>query len=325
MRGPERSTRRGLGCLFAGLTGFGAGGLGLVLLVGAALSGIGLTFEGCDLDLSGLEDMGNPGTGRDSQRVDVAVEPTEGLVDGSTVFVTSEAFAPHQVVSIGLCLEEAATEREGSEACDTDGGQRFAVDAEGTLTAVVAVPRVITVGGEAHDCAAAPERCLLVAADASDYDVSGGEPLAFAPGLPPADLTPREGGRAPTLLLPATLDPSTPLAPGTEITATVSGLVPGEPVIAGLCTEDFLQNDLTACEPLGDDALAALLGRSVEEVDRHADATGAITYTATAPGTIAPFTGGPVDCTTEAGRCALVVGAAADPQRSAYLPLVVRP
>ncbi len=321
VHGPNGSGRSRLVGIVTGIAGVGLGGILALALVVALLA---TSVEGCSFDLSGLSDIDlGPGPGRDSEQLPVAVEPAEGLTDGATVFVTSEAFDPYAIVSIGLCLEEAATERKGAEACDTDAGQRFAVAADGTLTAVVAVPRVITVGGEAHDCAAAPKRCLLVAADANDYDRSGGEPLAFAPGLPPVELVPGSTRRASTVLLPVTLAPSGPTAAGTEITATVTGLMPGEPVIAGFCTGAFLQVGLTACDPIGGDAIAAVFSRSVEQVHQRADGAGSIAYAATAPAVIEPFTGDPVDCTTAPGRCVLVVGAAADPQRSAYVPLTV--
>lgn len=313
IRGPERPRRRALGCLLTGLVVLGAGTVAAVVCAAVAIS----TFRGlADLDVA-------PGDGTDSLRLAVAVAPTEGLTDGATVLVTSEAFGAHHVVSIGQCL--ATAEEEGVAACDTDGGQRYAVGADGKLAATVPIRRVITVDGEAHDCAATPGRCLLVAADASDYDRSGGMPLRFADGLPPADLTPRTGARPTTLRLPGTLAPEGPVATGTELTATVGGLVPGEPVIAGLCGEAFLDEGITACEPATDDAVAALLGRSVEGVELHADETGTATFTVAAPAEIDPLADDPVDCTAAPGHCALVVGAAADPQRSAYLPFTVSP
>lgn len=309
-----------VGCLVGGLTGAVGGVVGAVVLVGLIASS--LRFEGCEVDLSDVEDPG--GSGRDSLRVPVEVAPTEELVDGTTVFVTSDAFAPHAIVAVAVCLAEAADDSRGVDACDTDGGRRFAVGPDGRLDAVVAVPRVITVAGEAHDCAATAERCILVAAATTDYDISGGEPLTFASDLPPAELTPRTR-RPGTLFLPATLDPATPVAPGARITATVSGLMPGEPIIAGLCDDRFLLGEVAqACQPVTADAGQALLTRSVAEVDLHADETGRVTFTTTVPNRVEPlFGGGGTDCATEPGACALVVGAAADTQRSAYIPLTV--
>jgi hypothetical protein len=292
----------------------------IVLLIGS------LSFEGCDL---GIGDVG-PGTGSDSQELAVDVEPADGLTDGATVFVTSGAFRGNGIIGVAVCLEEALTEEVGVDACDTDAGQRFATTAEGDLAAVVSVPRVITVDGEPHDCAERAGRCLVVAADSQDFDLSGGVPVTFAAGLGPADLVPG-GDRPRSVLLPGSITPDGPVAAGTTVTAEASGFMPGEPVLVGRCTAAFLHREIwEACAPADGDitaAVSAIMGRSVDQVELHADADGAVRVEVEATADVAPGISGDegsgADCTGEPGACGIVIAAAADTQRSAYLALTV--
>jgi hypothetical protein len=304
------------------MAGFSLALVALVLIVASAITGF---FDGCELAFET-----GPGRGDDSEELAVDVEPADGLTDGATVFVTSEAFRGDGIVGVAVCLEEALTEEAGVDACDTDAGQRFATTPEGTLAAVVAVPRVITVGGEPHDCAERSGRCLVVAADSRDFDLSGGEPISFAADLGPADLVPA-GDRPRSVLLPGSLTPDGPVAAGTTVTAAATGFMPGEPVLVGRCTAAFLHREIwEACAPgEGDinDAITAIMGRSVDGIDLHADATGAVRVEVEVSDDVAPGISddgsGGVDCTGEPGACGVVIAAAADTQRSAYLPLTV--
>lgn len=277
--------RRILGC-------FGCGGLGvagffgvLALLVGS----LGTGASGCDLDL------GDPGDGTDSQRLAVDVSPRTDLEDGSVVRVTSDAFGPDAIVGIAVCLRSADTERRGVAACDEIQGARYATDAEGRLDATFPVPRVITVGGQAYDCAQAAERCLVVAADANDYDRSGGQPVRFGRDLEPADLE-AVTTRPQTDLLPIGSEPAageTALADGTELTILASGFQPGEPLLLAHCTDEFAEaGAFEACDPV-DDLLAveAVMTRSVEGDFPRADESGAFTTTLPVRRRIAPFAG----------------------------------
>lgn len=316
-----RISRRGR--LVAGLTAAVGTGIGLVtaVCVIAFLLASSLSFEACE-----WEEPGDPGTGDRSEQLPVDVAPVTGLADGDVVAVSSTAFPAHAVVGVTVCLAEALTERRGVAACDVDGGQRFAVDADGALAVVVAVPRVVTVEGEPHDCATRAGRCLVVAADSSDFDLSGGEPVTFAAGLPPAELV-AAGERARTVLLPGSVTPEGPVAAGTTVTVAASGFVPGEPVLVAQCTSGFLVVDAwEACQVPDDDlpdAFAAVALRSVAGVDTHADAQGRVRVAIDVRSTVRPLSGVGGDCVEGPDACALVVAAAADTQRSAYVPLTV--
>lgn len=296
--------------------------LGLLAVAGAVvLVASRFTWGGFDLDT----DIG-PGDGTRSQRLDVAVEPRTGLADGQEVLVASEAFSRHQVVGVAVCLSEADTESRGVEACDTASGQRFATDVDGRLAVTFPVPRVITVDGGAHDCAEREGRCVVVAADASSFDRSGGQPVSFAPDLPAVDLV--AGPERPrTDLLPGSLDPPGPVAVGDTLTVTTSGFVPGEPLLVAVCDTTFLTDDpWEACAPAGptdmSTATEALMGHSVEGIDLRAGPDGTVSAEVVAPEQVEGL-GSPTSCRGGTPVCAVVVAAAADTRRSAYLPFAL--
>ena len=66
-------------------------------------------------------------------------------------------------------------------------------------------------------------------------------------------------------------------------------------------------------------------GGNVADVELHADEQGEITFTTRVQSEVEPAfrPDDPFDCTAAPGTCALVIGAAADTQRSAYAPLTV--
>lgn len=318
------SVRRAWVGIVSGIAGFSIAAAALVLIVASALTGL---FDGCS-DLFDV-DIG-PGQGDESEELAVEVAPAEGLDDGAAVFVSSRAFRPHGIVGVVVCLEEALTEAVGVDACDRAAGQRFATTPEGELAAVVAVPRVITVEGEPHDCAERAGRCLVVAADSQDFDLSGGAPITFAAGSAPAELVPG-GDRPRSVLLPGSITPEDAVAVGTTVTAEASGFMPGEPVLVGRCTAAFLHREIwQACAPEDgdiDDAITAIMGRSVDQIDLHADAEGSVQVEVEVTDEVTPGLsdeqGGGLDCTGDPGACGIVIAAAADTQRSAYLPLTV--
>ena len=336
---------------------FGCGGLGVAGFLGAIvllIAGLGAGTSGCDIDLG-------PGEGTDSQRLPVSVTPQTGLADGSTVRVTSPAFGADAVVGVAVCLRSADTQRRGVEACDENQGARYATDADGRLDATYPVPRVITVGGKPYDCARSPKRCIVVAADANDYDRSGGRTISFAPDLPSPTLV-AVTTRAASDHLPIGSQPpvdgpgARPVAAGTDLTVLASGFQPNEPLMVAYCRPDLEDEGMiVACEPVDQSlALTAIMTRSVDGAFPRADASGAFTTTLSARPEVAPpgaDLGGvpsePSSTTTEAGRpggtsasspdsegeryacttaeggCVIVVAAAADTKRSALLPYVV--
>ena len=331
-------TRKVLGCLGCGGLGVVGGIVALAFLVG----GLASSASGCDIDTSG-----DPGQGTASQHLPVRVAPASGLDDGSTVRVRSEAFDASSVVGVAVCLHSADTQRRGVQACAEDQGARYATDGRGHLDATYAVPRVITVGGRAYDCAASPRRCLVVAADGNDYDRSGGVPISFRAGLPTAELTVAPK-RAATDHLPAGAAPSGPVRAGTQLRILASGFQPGEPLLVARCTDDLGRTGVIAsCEP--DDprsAVQAVVFRSLSGEFLRADSKGAVATTVTACAAVAPFGddvtkaleqydtpagqcspagADTVDCHQRPGRCAIVVAAAADTKRSAVIPYALAP
>jgi hypothetical protein len=343
---PERSdpnddgelARRVAGCAGIGGATFAVVAIGAVVLIGLFTA----LLEGCDLDVA------SPGDGTESARLPVEVTPRTDLVDGATVRVTSRSFDPLDVVGVAVCLRKADTQDAGVDACDEVQGARYATDAQGRLDATYAVPRVITVGGRAYDCAATAERCLVVAADAGDYDRSGGQAITFRRGLPAADLR-TAGPRPVSDRLPIGAEPALdrPVEAGTELQVLATGFQPGEPVLVAYCTDQVERDGMIdACEPQDASAVVtALLGRSVEGLSERANDDGAVVVTleargvvsptvevdasgssttAAGPGATVPLLDGQSRCTEAGGGCTIVVAAAADTKRSAILPYVVR-
>lgn len=314
-------------------------GLGFVVLFGL----LATQASSCSFDL-GI----GPGSGTDSARLPVEVTPRSGLAAEQVVRVTSTAFGPHRVVGVAVCLRKADTEREGLAACDTSSGSRYAVDDAGRLDARFTMPRTITVGSRTYDCAGRARRCVVVAADADDFDRSGGQTVSFRTGLPDVALDPRPA-RAITRHLPVLGSPTGPVRAGTEITVLATGFEPGEPVAVAWCSDevDRVSSATEACEITDQVALKALVDHDLGAVDLHAGADGAVRATAEARESISPFgsdvaawlralgvdgsststqpAGKVVDCRDQAGRCSIVVAAVADVQRSAVLPYELAP
>lgn len=316
---PRRGSGVGRSLAFAGL---GCGGvlvIGVVVLV-FALPHINFTFSS--------DGVGDPGPGTASLRLKVAVTPREGLADGTEVRITSQAFAAGHVVGVTVCRREADLDASGVQDCDTPSGYRYSVDGTGRLDATFPVPRVITVRGDAYDCARASNRCILVAADAGDYDLSGGQTLTFSPDLPDVALTPTTK-RPGSDLLPVTGGPASPTADGASVPVTARGFQPGEPILVARC-QGFPESAVEdACEPLDRDAaMAAIMFRTTDTVKDHAAVDGSFTVSVPTSRTIQPF----LDpnraqlkpCTSAAAGCTIVVSAAADTRRSAILPYWVR-
>jgi hypothetical protein len=331
--GDRDSKGSGLRSVLFGRLGAGTLGIGGVVLAGLLLIALfGAALEGCKFEIGAI---GDPGPGRDSQRLPVQVEPTTELADGTVVRVTSDAFDPLEIVGVTVCLQEADTARRGVDACDAVQGARYAVGPDGTIDATYPVPRVITIGGQAYDCAEAADRCLLVAASANDYDRSGGQPITFARDLPNAELRPTVV-RPQTDRLAVVAVPAGPVVGGTTIDLAASGFQPGEPLLVAWCTEAFEVDGPRSCDPMdGMDAFGAIALRTLSDALPTADDEGRFRIEIEARSVISPpFLGAgtgaeepgggaaaePVDCRATPGRCAVVIAAAADTKRSAVLP-----
>ncbi|MGN6695930.1 MAG: neocarzinostatin apoprotein domain-containing protein, partial [Aquihabitans sp.] len=285
IEGDRALARKVVGC-------FGLGSLGVIGAVVAAMVVIGAFASfasGCDID------VGDPGEGKDSQHLAVGVAPAAGLSDGDPVLVTSEEFDANTIVGVAVCLQAADTQRKGVDACDQVHGSRFAVGPDGHLEATYLVPRVITVRGTTYDCATKAERCLLVAADANDYDESGGQPLRFRSpdSLPAPDLVPVTE-RPVSEHLPIGARPSVddgPVAPGTELTVLATGFQPGEPLLVAYCAPEVEQQGFVGtCEPLDESAaLGAVMFRSLTGDLPRANASGAFTTSLEARAGVVPY------------------------------------
>jgi len=292
----------------------GCGGglaLGFVVIVTLASS---VSLHGCEFTIG-------PGTGTQSLRLPISVAPSTGLRNGTVVRVTSRSFYADTIVAVAVCLREADTRSQGVAACDKVSGSRYATDAGGRLDATFAVPRVITIAGRAHDCAATTARCILVAADASDFNRSGGRPIVFRADLPAVALRPRLV-RAGSDDLPIVGTPHGRVAPNSLVRVTARGFQPGEPLLVARCigTPDATPED--SCQPLNvGAAVTALVFHSVARLPLHARADGTFTVAVAAAPSVLPYLGtGATSCSTAPGRCTIVVTAAADTQRSAVLP-----
>ena len=275
---------RVLGC-------FGCGGLGVAGFFGALvllIGGLGAGTGGCEINLDG-----DPGKGTDSARLAVAVSPKTDLVDGATVRVTSDAFDADAIVGVAVCSSSADRQERGVDACDEVQGARYATDADGNLDATFVAPRAITVGETVVDCAEAPDRCLIVAASAGDYDQSGGQPISFRTDLPPITRRPPttrpETDRLPIGASPALTDAAIPA--GRELDLLATGFQPGEPLLVAYCTPEIDEVGMAnACEPQNvSDAFHAIALRSVSGVILRANADGAVTTTVEAHSTVTPF------------------------------------
>lgn len=309
-----RHATRAAGCGTAVLA------LGLVVL-----GGLALWLSSCEVPVLDFQAKRSDGTR--SQHLPVQVDPRVDLADGTVVTVTSNAFDPHRVVGVAVCLEEADTEAAGVAACDAVSGARFAVSPEGRLAATYAVPRVITVGGVARDCAAPGTSCLVVAADGGDYDRSGGQRIAFRSDLGPTNLVPATV-RPHSDLLPVLPPAVEGLTAGSTVEITASGFQPGEPVLLAHCVDFPARSAVQACDPADDEALGAVIGLSTMGVTRHADATGTAVFTFTALAEVTAVLQAaeePTSCTGPSPGCSFVIAAAADTRRSAVVPYSVAP
>jgi hypothetical protein len=295
-RDPPRVRRRKM----AGKVGAGCGAPSLlaVLLVWSVAS-MTFSLEGCDFNLGEF----GPGEGTQSKHLPVEVQPHRGLRGGDTVLVTSEAFEAESVVGIATCLDEADTERAGVDACDEEGGARYVVGEDGKLAVAHPVSRVITVAGDAYDCAAAvwpgrfghwmtgagPSRCVLVAADVRDYDQSGGRSLRYRTGLPDLVLSPRtERRRSDRLPITSSSPPAgRALADGTPVTVTATGFVPGEPILLARCSAFPPRDPAAACDPLDfRHAFQAIAFSNLTGIELHADEHGSVVVTVVATASI---------------------------------------
>lgn len=303
------------GCLVSG--GIGAAILLVVLMIGAQ------TLKGCDIHVGSI-DVGpiGAGDGKESQRLDVAVSPTVDLVDGQSVLLTTTALRKSEVVGVTQCLREADTEGQGFDACDRNQVVRYANRRRVFQTGFV-VRQVLTVRGEAYDCASAPGRCVVVASSADDFDRSGGRPLTFRPNPVPLVAAP---DRPASARLPVTGAPAGPTSDGTPIHLTASGFQPGEPLLYARCTDELDRVGIRdACDPLNPSAaLLAIALSSLPDDAPTADADGTIATTIEVRARIRPYLSSTtVDCAGRPGRCSIVIAAAADPHRSAVLPYEV--
>ncbi|MCB0977027.1 MAG: hypothetical protein KDB02_06170 [Acidimicrobiales bacterium] len=256
--------------------------------------------------------------GSRSQRLAVTVTPRTRVKPDQVVRVRSDAFEPKSIVGIAQCLPAVDTENAGEAACDTDGGRRFVVGNDGRFSASFPVRRIITVQGKAYDCAKVVRGCFVVAADARDFDRSGGQRITFVGGLPPVALVPSHG-RVTSLRLPVTVDASPPFKAGQKVKVRAEGFVPSEPLMAAWCTDRLIADGPTqSCKPVStQEAFTAVFGGTLEGFELHADEKGRVVTTMEILASVKPFVGETATPCSGRNHCYLVIAAAADTQRSA--------
>lgn len=170
--------------------------------------------------------LGGPTDGKESVGLPVKAEPSTGLVDGQEVTVTGTGFPAGVSVGVVMCTKEAGRDHgaRGVDACNIGHFAQAETNRDGVAVATFSVRRLVVVDGQEVDCASEAQRCLIGMGMLSDYDTSGGVLVDFDPSVPLPD--------PPT----ATVEPSTGLVDGQEVTVSVTGLVPGSPVGAVLCS-----------------------------------------------------------------------------------------
>ncbi|HEU5083197.1 MAG TPA: neocarzinostatin apoprotein domain-containing protein [Acidimicrobiales bacterium] len=172
--------------------------------------------------------LGGPTDGKESVGLPVKAEPSTGLVDGQEVTVTGTGFPPGVSVGVVMCTKEAGRDHgaRGVDACNIGHFAQAETNSDGVAVATFSVRRLVVLDGQEVDCASEAQRCLIGMGMLSDYDTSGGVLVDFDPTVPLPD--------PPT----ATVEPSTGLVDGQEVTVSVTGLVPGTQVGATVCTTD---------------------------------------------------------------------------------------
>lgn len=206
-----------------------------------------------------------PIDGKASWRLPVVVKPQSGVHDGDTVTVYGRGFEPNQSLGIVQCTAEADTSSSGVGACqlsDTLGQSNFAAvtyataSAEGTVVAEFVVHRYVTTPeGGRIDCQSSPERCLVGVGAVSNYDQSGGAYVDFA-GAPPF--------AQPAL----SVSPGGPYAPGQQVTAQVTGLVPLRSVRVQQCKGTVCENLIdTKADAAGNVTAAVVVQPTVRSSD----------------------------------------------------------
>lgn len=165
-----------------------------------------------------------------------------------------------------------------------------------------------------------------MAAEAKDYDRSGGQRITFRSDLGPVDLVPTTA-RPHSLLLPVLPPSFQGLAAGSTVEVTASGFQPGEPLVLAHCAGFPARSAMAACDPVDDQAIGALITRQTDSVTRHADDTGTAVFSFTALPTVSAFQAPdqPTSCAAPVSDCSFVIAAAADTQRSAVVPYAVAP
>lgn len=169
--------------------------------------------------------LGGRTDGKDSVGLPVKAEPSTGLVDGQEVTVTGTGFPPGVSVGVVMCTKEAGRDHgaRGVDACNIGHFAQAETNRDGVAVATFSVRRLVVLDGVEVDCASEAQRCLIGMGMMSDYDTSGGVLVDFDGTVSLPD--------PPT----ATVQPSTGLVDGQEVTVTVTGLVPDSPVGAVLC------------------------------------------------------------------------------------------
>jgi hypothetical protein len=227
---------------------------------------------------------------------DVTVTPSVDLVDLQTVTVSATGLEPATDYRIPQCQAGATNP---SLDCGLATGGFATTDATGAFTATVTVRRAIfTSHTVVYDCVATPGACMLAVTDIGVPGVVlASAPITFDPSVPPPPVP------------SVTVVPADDLVDGQEVDVTAGGLVAGETVAIVQCQVD--STDSTHCTN------AQLL---------NADPAGEVHTGMAVRRIVAPTgEGGPFDCASAPGSCAIFVHPLFDAVRTNWVPLSFDP
>jgi hypothetical protein len=140
---------------------------------------------------------GAPTDGKASLRLPVSITPHRDLVDGQEVTIRGSGFPANAEIAFATCTN--ASEQRGIDRCDLStstylNGRRIVTNGDGTFSEPYTVHRYLNIAGQPVDCGRGnvdPDAtsvttmpgdftCVIGAGVLTNYDISGGGPIAFA-------------------------------------------------------------------------------------------------------------------------------------------------
>jgi hypothetical protein len=138
-----------------------------------------------------------PTDGKASLRLPVTITPNRDLVDGQVITISGTGFPANVDIAFATCTN--ASEQHGIDTCDLSTstymqGRKIVTNSDGAFSEPYTVRRYLTVAGQPVDCGRGnidPDAttvttmpgdftCVVGAGVLTNYDISGGGPIAFA-------------------------------------------------------------------------------------------------------------------------------------------------